>query len=90
MIGGMSNDLAPHFQERKILEMALTMDDAEIADATGLPIADVKRMTATISSGKIHWVRCNKTGRYFESRTWRGAYLRVCILGLTDWECGEK
>lgn len=31
-------------------------------------------------------VRCNRSGRTFTARSWRGAYFRAQLLGLADWD----
>ncbi|SIS98286.1 hypothetical protein SAMN05421772_11117 [Paracoccus saliphilus] len=50
----------------------LRMDSADIEDIA--------------TSTTVVMLRCNDTGHEWRTTGWRGAYRRVCLLGLTDWD----
>lgn len=82
----MSNNIGQDNLTVKITRMADTMSPAEIARLTGMREGEVEAITAA-HAAEPWWLRDNKTGRTWQCRSWRSAYLRVCLLGLTDWDC---
>lgn len=75
--------ITPHH----IAALAETFEDEEIAEILCIPLGLVRTMLARSQKPRRRWhVRCNRTGRQIETRSQRGAYRMVCLLGWTDWD----
>lgn len=68
----------------RVSSMLLHMTVEDVADRLGLTVAEIQQI-APHSARKII-VRCNDTGQMWRATSWRGAYLRAQLSGLTDWE----
>lgn len=68
---------------RRIRNMLTTRSVEQVAADLRLDPAEVE---AIINSGTVIVLRDNDTGREWRTGGWRGAYRRVCMQGLTDWE----
>lgn len=47
---------------------------------------DPAEVEAIANTGTAVILRDNDSGREWRTLGWRGAYRRVCMLGLTDWD----
>lgn len=77
----------------RIALLARTMEANEIAVALKLPQREVEAVLDRLAAqrGTSVRFRCNRTGRERVAPSWRSAYLRAQILGLSDWDwCLER
>lgn len=61
-------------------------DPEDVAEALKLSLQTVLDVADQVGAARTPvtlW--CNKTGRVWNLRSWRAAYFRVCLIGLTDW-----
>ncbi|RJE81296.1 hypothetical protein [Paracoccus sp. JM45] len=70
-------------QAGAVRRMLATRSVEQVADDLRVDPAEIEAMA---SGGKGVVLRCNDTGREWRLSGWRGAYRRVCLLGLTDWD----
>jgi hypothetical protein len=73
---------------QRVEEMAELLTAEQMADRLLVDPEDVAEVLERFRPRTVDWiVRCNRTGRWWAARTQRGAYRRVCLEGLTDWDC---
>ena len=73
---------------QRVEEMAELLTAEQIADRLLVDPEDVAEVLERFRLRAVDWiVQCNRTGRWWVARTQRGAYRRVCVQGLTDWDC---
>jgi hypothetical protein len=81
----MTNDLDAAALRKKVLALAETMEDFEVAEACKVSLAQVRQITGNLSIGR-RWAAVNhKTGQVIEARTERGIYRLAQIKGWVDW-----
>lgn len=85
----MENNLPAPLLRKKVLEMAQTMSEFEVADLCRIPVGDVLAILSTAGKRRVWAARCNRTGRVVTSISERGAYLKVQIVGFADWSFVE-
>lgn len=85
---------SPHWQptteaekSARIQSLAERFEPDEIANMLNIRPAEVHAALSKMTRAKW-WARDNKTGRHIVAFGQRGAYLRVCLLGWTDWDWG--
>ncbi|MDN5567694.1 MAG: hypothetical protein L0G27_02900 [Paracoccus sp. (in: a-proteobacteria)] len=71
------------FQPAAIRRMLATRSVEQVAADLRVDPAEIE---AIANGGSAVMLRCNDTGREWRVSGWRGAYRRVCLLGLTDWD----
>jgi hypothetical protein len=73
---------------QRVEEMAELLTAEQIAELLLVDEEDVAEILERFRPRAVDWiVQCNRTGRWWVARTQRGAYRRVCLEGLTDWDC---
>ena len=72
----------------RVASMALHMPVSDIAERLGITCIQVEEIleVAGVKTTAPVVIMCNRTNRRWMCRGWRSAYLRSCVLGLTDWE----
>lgn len=71
----------------RVAELSNVFTPADIAEILKIPQSEVEDMLKRAGRGKDSWtVRCNRTGKTWQTRSKRAAYRLVCLLGLTDWD----
>lgn len=72
----------------RVIGMAETRSTEEVAEILGIDEEEVCRLLEEagkpVKSGGI--VTCNKTGRFWNVRSPRGAYRLAQLQGLVDWD----
>jgi hypothetical protein len=72
----------------RIASLAELHSADQIAARLMMDAEDVAEILERFRPRAVDWiVQCNRTGRWWAARTQRGAYRRVCLEGLTDWDC---
>lgn len=70
----------------RVLEMSLHMELPDIARAMRISVEEVVDLIDRARGPKSPvTLICHKSGRWWHVNSWRGAYFKVCILGLTEW-----
>lgn len=73
--------------DSRIISMAETFQPHEIAAKLRIEEDDVLDALQRAGRLRTNWIiQCRKTGRWWRSRTARGAYQNAQLRGLTDWD----
>lgn len=68
----------------RIGSMLLHMTPEDVADTLGITVGDVLAIAPANALRPVR-LTCLDTGRTWDVRSERAAYLRVCVYGLTNW-----
>lgn len=83
----MKSVYAPNASIARIVELSALHEPDEIARMVGLDEHDVCTLLDSVKPARRGWCAvCLRTGRWWPARSWRSAYLRVCIKGLVEWD----
>lgn len=70
----------------RVREMSHQLDVSEIARVLRIPSWEVEDLLERARELRVPVTLIDhKTGRWWHLTSWRSAYNKVCVLGLTDW-----
>ena len=77
----------PNITPAHVANLANLFSPSDIADILKIPQSRVEELLDEAGTPRETWeVRCNKTGKTWQTRSRRSAYRLVCLHGLVDWD----